>query len=263
MVNKLIYKYHDKCNFVYDGTKVNLPEEIVKNIEKNWDEIIATGKPVTNGELFTINDIFMDNDGMLNFDVKKTNYAHFLYSVKNKFEGDYLCRSMAANVLPITTDNHFVLGVMDNWTVIPNSIKFIGGAMSIGDLFDNRLEPLNCARREMLEEIGIDIDDRKYVTSYEPIYFLTRKNLSFINVLYLVHLNLSSDELQGKFKEHKAYLAENKLEDELNSILLVKNDLVSNRLFIDNNRDRLIEYMESLFDVMYGIEEAKDIVNEI
>lgn len=262
MINELIYKYEKSC-FIYDRSNVKLPEQMIKDINANWEELIADGKKCTNGELFTINNILMDSDGIIKFIVNKTNYAHYLYSKKKDFECDHVCCSIAANVLPVTTDNYYVLGVMANWTVLPNKIKFVGGSMSEHDFIENRLEPLKCVKREMMEEIGIDLDDIEYVKSYEPIYFVTRKNLSFINVLYLARLNLSSSQIKDRFEKYKTYLIDNDMEVELDSILLVKNDIESNREFINANRNNLIEYMESLFNVIYGIQEANNIIDKI
>lgn len=263
MINELIYKYYEKCCFVYDKTHVKLSDKFSRDINAYWKELIDNGKKYENGEIFTVNNIYVDKNKKLTFVVNKTNYAHYLYSKKNNFEGDYVCRSIATNVLPITTDNQYVLGAMSNSTSLSNKIKFIGGSMSEDDFVQNRLEPLKCAKRETLEEIGIDLNDKKYVESYEPIYFITRKNLSFINVLYLVHLNISSDQIKSNFKKFRTHLIENDMEVELDSIVLVENNLESNELFINNNRNNLIDYMESVFNVIYGIEDANNIINEI
>ena len=263
MLSELIYKYYEKCCFVYDKTHVKLSDEFSRDINKYWKELIDSGKKYENGEIFTVNDISVDRDGMLKFALNKTNYAHYLYSQKNNFEGDYVCRSIATNVLPITTDNKYVLGTMSNSTSLSNKIKFIGGSMSEDDFVQNRLETLKCAKREVMEEIGLDLNDKESVLSYEPIYFITRKNLSFINVLYLVHLNISSDQMRSNFENYKSHLIENDMEVELDSIELVENDLESNKAFITNNRNNLIDYMESVFNVIYRIEEPKNIISEI
>ena len=180
MISKLIYDYYKKSVFRFDKSKLEMPEDVNSDISKNWEYINESGKKFINGDLFTISAIGVDEKKALNFTVKKTDYAHYLYSVKNDFSGKYICRSIASNILPITSDGYYILGVMAKNTSLSSKIKFIGGALSEHDLCEDRLEPLKCIKRETLEEIGLDINEKKDVLNLEPKYFVTRKDLLFL-----------------------------------------------------------------------------------
>lgn len=259
MISKLIYNYVD-CLFNYEATKIKLPEEIKLEISRCWQQHLLTKRSV-NGQLFTIDSIKL-NDNILSLYVKSTSYDHYIYSFKNNFNGKYICRSLASNVLPLTSDNYYVLAVMSEWTSLANKIKFIGGALSKDDINDKILEPLTCIQRETYEEIGIKLNDKSQIKKIRPLYFITRKNMSFINVLFSADLALSSNDVSKLFEQYKTNLENGNKEVELRSLIFIKNEKDKIKDFICSNRDRLIEYMEEVFCVLNGELEANDILKK-
>ncbi|MCD4669281.1 MAG: hypothetical protein K8S14_02420 [Actinomycetia bacterium] len=262
MISNLIYNYYNPCKFIYNKSKYELPEHVKKEIKENWQDLFNSGERFINGDLFTVNNILIGEDKILNFNVIKTNYAHYLYSMKNNFTEDHICRSVAANVLPLTSDNYFILGAMAENTSLPNKIKFIGGAMSEDDLCGDFLEPLKCVTRETREEIGLDLGNHPHILKLEPRYLITRKNWFFINTLYYAQLNISKGELIKMFDEHKIYL-QKKNEVELDSILFINNEKKDIESFLNENERRLIDYLEEFFFVLIGKLDANDIVKRV
>ncbi len=260
MISELIYDYIN-CSINYNDMNVELPNEIIMKIRDNWTEY-TTKKKSTNGEIFTVDSINAVNN-IINFNVKKTTFDHYIYSVNNNFCGENICRSIASNILPLTSDNYYVLAVMSEWTSLANKIKFIGGAFSKEDICNNKFEPLRCIERETYEELGIAISNKDKVLSVEPKYFITRKNLSFINFLFIANLTYSSEDILRIFEQYKMFLHKDKQEVELESILLVKNDKSVIKSFINKNRGRLIDYMEEFFLVLTGEIDARDILREV
>lgn len=260
MISKLIYDYVD-CLFNFDGTRIKIPEEVKIEIDRCWQEHLATKKSM-NGNLFTIDSIKM-NDNILNFNVKNTSYDHYIYSVKNNFSGKYICRSLASNIIPLTSDNYYVLAVMSEWTSLANKIKFIGGSLSKDDISNKILEPSKCIKRETYEEVGIELNDLSQAKNVVPIYFITRKNMSFINVLFSADLALSSKDVSQLFEQYKIQLRNENKEIELNSLIFLKNQKNKINEFIYSNKDRLIDYMEEVLRVLNGELSANDIIKEV
>ena len=244
----LVYKY-TKSNFNYTEKKIDLPNEILVEIGNNWDKSKKKNKSLHNGEIFVIENVEFIK-GQRNFNLVKSTYSHYLYSFKNNFVGNYGCRSVAVNLLPITMDGYYVLALMNVKTSMPNTIKFIGGAISNADLEIEKFNLYKSIRRETLEEIGIDLSDKKNVQNCEPIYFLTRKNLSTVIVLFKAVLELSKDELQDRFDK---YIDRNiKSEIEIQKIIFIKDDEKSLNKFMLDNKDCLIEYLPDTFDSLLG-----------
>lgn len=262
MISKLIFNGVENYRFTYAGNEVELPLEIKKEIDNYWKHLISLGKKYTNGDLFTVEDIKIDEDKYLNFTINKTKFAHYLYTVKNNFEGKYICRSIATSALFITKDNYYVFGKMSSNTSLGGKIKFIGGAISTDDFVEDKFIPENCIEREVREEIGIDIRDKLNVRSMNLKYFITRKNLSFINICFEINLHLTSNEIMNMFNSYNEYLANNKLEQELEKIVLVEKSNCNIKEFLIKNKDILIDYMEELLLVEVGVLKARDFYDD-
>lgn len=194
MKSNMIYDYIP-CKINFDGSKVSLPVKLKHEIKENWNKLFDSGKRFTNNELFTIDSMNVKNSELI-INAKKTLYDHYLYSVSQNFIGKYICRSIAANVLILTSDDFYVLAVMSSKTSLPNKIKFIGGSLSEDDLTQNILDPLKCTKRETYEEIGLTLETDINIT---PRYFMTRPNLSFINILHIANVDLSHKDIKFLF----------------------------------------------------------------
>lgn len=254
MKSNIIYDYVP-CEITFDGSNVLLPSNVQFKIKSYWDNLINSGKRFTNNELFTIDSIKVE-DAQLILNVKKTLYDHYLYSVSMNFLSEYVCRSIASNVLILTSDNYYVLAVMSGKTSLPNKVKFIGGSLSNEDLTNNILDPLKCIKRETYEEIGLTLE-----SNIIPRYFITRSNLSFVNILHITKIDISHKEIKTLFDNYKE--KSKRSEFELNNIFCVKNDVDEIKSFIEKNRRNLIDYMEELFYVLIGELEAKSIIEEL
>lgn len=259
MKSKLIYDYIP-CIINFEKSMVFLPEDVKLKIKKNWEDLYRAGKRYVNGQLYTIDSIGYENM-KLKLNVKTTTYDYYLYSLERKFIGQYICRSLASNVLIITSDNYYVLAKMSERTSLPNKIKFIGGALSEDDLINNQLDLLKCIERETFEELGITLENNNKVVSIKPRYFITRENLSFINTLFIANLDISREDILDLFNTYKEK-AKNS-EFELKSIIFVKNNAITIKSFIEDNREILIDYMEELFYTLIGDLEPKNILSEI
>lgn len=260
--NRFIYNYYEKCRFIYTGKNLPLPEYLKMEINNYWNYLKSEGKSFNNGEIFTISDIKL-NQGYLDFIISKTNFAHYLYSLKQKSLGDFTCRSIASNALILTSDNYYVMGSMSGNTSLPYKIKFIGGAISTDDLLNNSFDPRSCVIREVKEEIGISLTNKDVIDNFKPIYYLTRENLSFINVLFLAQLKMTSGELKIAFEIYKKKLQTHNIDSELADIYFLKCNKEAITMFLENNQNILIDYMDDLFRVIVGKYDAKNILEEI
>lgn len=260
MKSNFIYYYVENL-IHYRDLKIELPSDVRLQIKESWEAYISQNK-TTNGELFTLEAMQLKED-ILHFYVNKTTYDHYIYSRKHNFDGKYICRSLAANILPLTSDHYYVLGVMADWTSLANKIKFIGGALSKEDLCEDILDPFKCVIRETKEELGIDASDEKLVLNLEPTYFVTRNKLSFINTLFFADLSISSQDVLALFRRFKSQLQNENKAVELKSIIFLENQPDKIKSFIEKNKDRMIDYMEELLLVLLGVLEAKNIKKEV
>lgn len=257
MKSDIIYDGDQKCRFIYDGRYVNIPEYLDKEIKENWDELIKAGKPYTNDELFTITNIEFNNKNDLIFNLKKTNFAHHMYCRKKDFNIECVCRSIATSALFLTNDDYYVFGKMSSSTSLAGITKFIGGTISSEDFIDNEFNSYECVKREVKEEVGIDLNDKSIIQNVDLHKYLTLENFSFINVCYKVRMNISSKEMMSFFISYDEYLGKNNLEQELETLVFVKNNKDDVLMFLEDNKDDIMSYLKDLLLVEVGIKEAR------
>ena len=100
------------------------------------------------------------------------------------------------------------------------------------------------------------MNNKVIVENMQPSCFITRKNLSFINICFKVKLNLSSNQVVALFNEHNVSLKNQNIEQEINSIILLKNQKNYVLEFLSDNEKNTIDYMKDLFLVELGIHQA-------
>lgn len=248
---KMVYRFQ-YIDFVLIDKELQLPDDYKNGMEENWSNEIASGKTYTNGKIYTISGYNFDNDKKKIY-IQQSSYSHYLYSKKREYD-IYSCRSMASNALFLTSDNYFVLGKMKNTTSLPGKIKFIGGSVAKEDINSlNKVDVEECIKRECNEEIGIDITDKQYVENIEPIAYITRKHLTFVNTLFCARLSKSKNEMEKLFKDFQTKLIETNEEVELQDVVFVHNDKESVIEFLENKDNNLIDYMKDFFETYFEI----------
>ncbi len=261
MKEKNIYRF-ENINFVLLNEEIQLPDKYKEAMDENWSNEIASGKTYTSGNIFTISGHNFDVEEKTIY-IQQSSYSHYLYSRKRAYD-IYSCRSMASNALFLTSDNYFVLGKMQNTTSLPGKIKFIGGSVDKEDIeSSNKVNIEGCVKRECNEEIGIDITDKRYVEYVEPIAYITRPHLTFVNTLFYVRLSMSKNEMEKHFKDFQAKLMDAKEEIELSEVVFVHNDKESVKVFLEDKDSNLIDYMKDFFDTYFEVIEYGDFADYV
>lgn len=238
-----------------------LPANYIDEINRNWENEKLNGKSYTNGKIYTMASFRITGDDICIF-LKESNFAHFLLS-KKKQVNHLTCRSVAANVLLLTSDGYLAFGKMSNQTSLSNITKFIGGAISDFDLVGNKIDTTKTISRELKEETGIDLFDDEIVANFRPIFFLTRPNFSFINTLFLVNLNVSSSLLKYLFINYRDFLSSVSVQSELSDLVFVENSYAAAVRFLKDEALHTIDYMGDFINHFYNIFQSEDITNEI
>lgn len=249
MQEKKIYGYKE-MEFVIQKKTLELPIEYVEKVNENWKREMDAGKAYTNGKIYTMTAANILEEKIQIF-VQETNFAHYLYS-KGIAIDENSCRSMAANVLFVTSDNYLVLGKMSGSTSLANKVKFIGGAFDESDFCDEIVDIKRCITREVKEEVGLDLNDSKTVIDVKPIAILTREKFSFVNTLFLVDIKFDKSELEQRFIEHKTSLEFAGEESELSKLMYIRNDSTSIFAFLQDESVLMIDYMRDFFNTYFG-----------
>ncbi len=206
MEETIISEFNDKLKVYYTNEKKSLPKEYSEQVKRHWEDILSGGKKFFNGDVFTINNIVI-SESSLNIFVRLTDYAHFLYTIhKNKYEEND-CRVIHTSVLIQTSDNKFAIGEMNEGTAFPFKLQFIGGGIDKGDIKGDIIDLEHNIKKEILEELGIEVENKSIVKSLKPCYLKSGGESNFLSAIFKMELLVEEYELKKLLKRHNEDLA--------------------------------------------------------
>ncbi len=205
----------------FEDREINLPIELKENIKEFWNNAIKEKPNLYNGQDYVVETVNETQD-RIEMLVVKSNYAHYLYDERIGIqENKYRCCSPWGGILLLTKDNYFVIGEMNKTTSIPQCLQIPGGGIDIADIKDGIININLNIKRELKEEINMDLDNIDYKLKYIEYPSNTRNAYGFIA---LAKINQSKEELEKHFEEYKEYLINNKLELEFNRLVFLNKE---------------------------------------
>ena len=132
--------------------------------------------------------------------VVKSNYAHYLYNERVGIpELKYKCISPWSGLLPLTNDGYWVVGQMAKTTSFAGGFQIPGGCVDKKDIKDNKIDMYENLKREVREEINLDLDKINF--EFEFLECPTEKR-NVYGFLAIGKLDMSKDEMQKHFDEY-------------------------------------------------------------
>ena len=152
--------------------------------------------------------------------VVKSDYAHYLYDERVGIkEEKYRCCSPWGGILLLTKDEYFVIGEMNSTTSIPYGLQISGGGIDIADIENGVINIDSNIKRELKEELNLNLDDIDYKIEFIEYPSKTRNAYGFIAI---GKIKQTKEELKQVFEQYKEYLIKNNLEIEFNKLIFLK-----------------------------------------
>lgn len=226
-------KFKNKVPF-----QIQNPPILQEKIDNVWNDFIKDKQDFFNGDIFIVTDIINNND-KYTLEIAKTKYADLVYSRKTQA---LTRRSLFSAILLETKDNYYVI-VKDR----RNKLNLLGGLASDEDFTNNNYNPTLCLKRELKEEINLDLEDKNIILDYAPIFLKIPVNekaaMYTIGIIYTATLNYTKDELNNYFNNNK-----NNFDNEINELLYcTKNNYKEIKDFVDT-RKYIFEALEILLE---------------
>jgi 8-oxo-dGTP pyrophosphatase MutT (NUDIX family) len=222
-----------------DENPVELPAPFQDKVDNFWSAINKNNR-FSRGEVFHV-DTVKENQDFLNVILKRSDYAYYLYSVRNKQIKMERCRVIYSAGLVETADSYFVFGEMGKNTAYPGRLQCVGGGLSNQDLHDSRFDLEKSVLRELREELGIE--NKSDVKDCSVKYLKTGGDFDFITVLYHIQLNLALVQLDDQYEEYCEGLIAKGESPEFQRIVRVKNDINIIEEFIRNEKRDSVDYL--------------------
>ena len=203
----------------YQDEYVKLPDEIQREIDSKWEDMIKENPYLWNGDTVSVYDVKIENN-IIELFCQKSKYAHHLYQERLGLPKEYECISLSACSLMETKDGYFVLGELDKNTSNPVMINVPGGGIDKEDIDNNKIDCLKTIIRETKEEVNIDLNDKNLVKDYHLMGFYQAEEgiTPGIQVFAKVELNFTKFEMQKHFADYYEWLLNNNGQLELKRI---------------------------------------------
>ncbi|KZE69002.1 hypothetical protein AWM68_01680 [Fictibacillus phosphorivorans] len=221
-----------------DDHPVRLSPTFQSEVENFWTRFNSDSR-FTRGEVFHV-DALEEKDKEIKLHLKSTDYAHYLYSVKNEPVSNEGCRVIYGAGLVETSDSYFVFGEMNKHTAYPGRLQCVGGGLSREDLQGNEFQLRISVLREMTEELGIH---KEHVTNCSPCFVKTGGTYDFITVLFYIQLDLTLNQLKERYKAFCEELMDKGEIPEFAEMITIKNEPVTIKNFINNDIRSSVDYL--------------------
>ena len=189
-----------KVKIRYTQKLVQLSQKRKNEIEEFWTKINQDDL-FHRGEVFNVKSL-TERERSYDILLTQTDYAHYLYTVRNKILDDEGCKVIFGSGLIETKDSVFVFGEMANHTAYPGRLQCAGGGLSwedkAGDYFDVKQSVL----REINEELGLNLNE--HIKQCTPVFLKSGGTYDFFSILYHIKLKITQSELMeiyGQFTE--------------------------------------------------------------
>lgn len=260
MSDIIISEFNDNLKVYYTNQGVALPEVYSKEVKRHWQNLLNNGEKFFNGDVFTIYNIEINED-VVNIFVRLTDYAHFLYTMyKNKYENND-CRVIYTAVLIETSDNKFAIGEMNEGTASPFRLQFIGGCIDKGDINGEILDLEHNIKKEILEELGIEIENKNIVKSLKPCYLKSGGKSNFLSAIFKLDLLINEDELKELLYKHNEDLALRMEMQEIRSLIFVDAEKTAIEQFVTMDKREKDENLIAALEAAVGIRQVSKQIN--
>src|SRR5262245_31872534 len=146
---------------------------------------------------------------------------------------------------------------MTNHTSTPKRLQCAGGGIENIDIKDNFVDLNNNIKRELFEEMGIEIDDKSIILESFPKYLKTGGENNFISIIFKIKLSIKKKELQNIYKIYINYLLLKEILPEFNSLVFVRSNISSVKSFLRNDKRQRVDYLNSLLEVETGMKNVQ------
>lgn len=171
-----------------------------KDISMHWQKVLQEKNDIFNGDVYVIASLNKHSNQLV-LEIAKTTYATILYSRQTE---KIKIHSLFSALLLKTSDNFYVT-IIDK----DNQVNLLGGMASSQDFNNKIYNPLSCIKRELEEELGLNIFDQNTFKTLSLKYLkcpsVLNKNSDSIGTIYFAELHLTRQELEEYYDTNKAF----------------------------------------------------------
>ena len=148
---------------------------------------------------------------------------------------------------------------MSKNTFAPDKLQFVGGGIDKDDINGEFLDLEHNIKKEIGEEIGIDVTDGNIVKDFRPYFLKDGGKSNFLSAIFKLDLAINEAELMEKFKRFNQDLISQNIIPELSSLVFIKaeQDLIKD--FISNDLREKDENLIPTLEAAVGLRNIKEL----
>lgn len=244
----MVIKLNKKIEVIKLDNDLQLPLELENKIKSFWNEQLKDNPHLFNGEIWSVVGFEELLDRII-ISIQKTNYAHYLYDERVSIEGKYGCYNLNCGILLETKDGYYVVGEMSKNTSYARGLQISGGNLDDNDIKqDGQVDVVNTVKRELKEELNIDLYDVDIVKQYEMKYMEipTGRRHSYAPMMKGI-LTITAKQMEEQYNNYKKQLEELGEEVEFERLHFLKKENALEELAkLDNPKRPYIEALIGL-----------------
>ena len=221
----MIYNIENKKIKVLSKNEIiKLPIELKEKINENFENMKKNAN-IWNGEVICVAECKIEKDSV-EIICKKSDYAHYLYGERIGCPKEYECKNLSAGCLLETIDGYYVVGELDQKTSYPTMMQVTGGNIDKKDIFGEVVDVENTIKRETMEELNIDLEDKAKIlyNKLSYLYVSEENEQPGMEVYTKAKINMTAEEMKKYFEEYYKYLKTNNLELEFSKLHFFKKE---------------------------------------
>ena len=248
-LDKLIPVENKKLTVELTGVKYFLPENLQQRIDDHWDGIVSGNKHLFRGEVFVVSDIKASKDNIrIKLDV--SDYAHYIYGRKVGLPEKYVCKNLHTSCLIETADSVLVFGKMGEGTELPGKMQCAGGGLDNDDICGSKVSLEHNIKKELLEEVGIDVGDRTMVSDFDLKYLKGSAKTNSLAAIFILKLKITAREIAKLYAQLERRLEREKLLPEFSELVYLQKNRVAVNEFYAKEKSHFDQYLEALLNAV-------------
>jgi predicted NUDIX family phosphoesterase len=228
--------------------KFILPPEIQAKVDAYWEELSRKNAFFRRGEAFAITST-KEKEGVIKIEFALTDYAHYIYTRAVGMPEKYAFSNLHTSCVIETADAVLIFGRTGENTANVGIWQCVGGGLDHDDVRGSEIDLEHNIKKELREEVGIDVNEEKAVSDLKLKYlkYTSNERFSSIAAIFLLKLKLTEKEFRAHYEKFEKELsAEGKLPEFQELTYLSKNETAIQEFLRSLNQDSLDCYMEAL-----------------
>jgi hypothetical protein len=234
----------------YSGKKFRLPKEIQAKVDRYWENLVKSGRKLRRGEGFHIVKV-IENKKIIRVILSLSDYAHYVYSRHVGLPKEYAFKNIHTSCLIETSDDSLIFGVMGKDTAIPGNIQCVGGGLDYDDLKGKLFNLRHNIKKELQEEVNINVNDKKIVKSLKLEYIRCNEGMHSIAAIFILKLRISVQKFRKRYEKFETGLKRKNINPEFKKLIYLKKDNKSVEKFILQRKKVLLDhYLKDLLEIV-------------